>query len=484
MPEFDPLANLGPKNPKTQKDTLTVTLTAGDCITNSDYKDLTGNARRFLWRPPEDYIKAASGTVYSDSRGHILRYSGHKVTFINKSGINLRVKCNVPIGRILEPEKIYSRVAQRDENLAPRGSVKTVSRTKSKTKKKDVFSRATDRFSLDFRAQKFFSKDPNQSTSFAERVPGDDSLTPSYYATAYALADFIVIIPTDSQYTGEPLPADQEVIDILLTVFYSVTDTNPADGAKVESIDPIYFAALDTLGAMEYVDYYDFSTTSLTTNLVSPHYIDIPKLYPNVGLHNVGQSDRGDVKGSVGGLYYYHEGKPVSPVRMRSLETMTSRLQVNINAVEWPGSKTGFSPGFYHTLLGSLEFGFSAEYGCWVVVDDEGQPKILAGIDDYDKLKVLSVYAPVLHYSLPGWHKAKYFNEKFIINKARKYEVMVGGVKKTIRFEHLNYHQKMHLYHNLRYSVTFDQISSVLTATIKGLTVLRGVVGLISTLFL
>lgn len=488
MPEFDPLADLGPKNPKVNRDVLQATLRMSDSVTYSDYQDLTGSARRIHWRPPVSFIKRAAGTVYSDSRGHILRYDGFKVTFINKTGVNLTVRGNVPMGRVTEPEMIYTRAENFAVNLAPRGSTKEATRKSKKQTK--VYTKSTDRFAVNFRSAKYFKADPNVSCPYVEKVPGDDVTVPTYKADAYVLLDFLVITPTDSQYTGTAIPAEQELLDVNITVHYRVTDTNPDDGGEISSVQPIYMASLASIGAMEFVDYYDYSIPAVQMSDPVARYVTLPAVYPQIGIHGLmspaGEGREGAVE--VGALYYYHNGKAISPVRQKNLEARSTRLQVNINAVTWPGSEAGFDSAFYQTLAGSLEFGYDDEMDCWLAVDNEGRPKQLNGINkEWIKTAFVSSSAPVLCYKIPDFtlRKLSPSQEKMLKNGKREFKIMKGSTLKTLKgTQHLGKHEKFFVYSQLRYSITFDQISSVITKTIRGIKMVTGVLEVLGTLFL
>lgn len=217
---------------------------------------------------------------------------------------------------------------------------------------------------------------------FVEKTPGDDVVTPTYYADGFALLDYMPILPNQNQYTDKKFNNDLIVMEVIIVVRYIISRIVPADGAVSTSIQNFHKATLKNLDAVFHVDEDQYLTQQVgLTGSVSPGRTMIRQLedygYPYVGIRN---------KKNLLLLCNYDVDKnPGPPVEMKSLED-DNNLRLVL-------------PGLHIKDAGAdiltSEFGYDRGVRAWVLFDGN-QPRVVGpDLAVHTSSSVVSASTPV-----------------------------------------------------------------------------------------
>lgn len=419
----DPYEAVSRRQAYVRKDSVKFFIKAGDCITDVQLSQRAGQPRRVLWRPPRDFIKVASGAVFSDARGQFAKFYGAKIVVKNKCNGDLRYKYTVPVGRIKDPETIYGRALVSEGIVKPTGAVKELSRSKGRGSKKreKSYSRAMDQATFSVSERSLFSGDANLYTMYQEKIPGDDVTSPSYYANAFGLIDFVIILPSSNQYTGEKFDKEYTVAEMVVVVKYLIT----REGAGIKSteendIATFFMGGLNSLDALYHVDADPL--VGVSGNYASvPSVCNLPyqKDVAYVGLH--------EISGRLVLSNFAKDGKRVGFFEWQ--QQRGSRLIIpglNVSAVKVNGV------GLYGMALGA-EFGYVDGLG-WAVVDVDGKA-IQVGSINFDKWAMINSNTVCIAYggSSPIVKKSAIANYGSENAKAINWVAVVSGLTMTIR---------------------------------------------------
>lgn len=385
MGSVDPYEAVARRQSYMKKDSFKLFIKASDCITVDDLSGRKGTPMRFLWRPPRNYITKASGTVHGDSRGSLTKWLGSKIVIKNKCNADIRFKATVPVGEIHDPHQIYARPIVSEGTIKPTGTVKDMSRSRGKGKKKreKSYSKKVDQITIDVTERSLFTGDANQYTLYEESMPGDNSTTePAYYVMGKGVVDCAVILPNANQYSGEKYQPDLIVAEIVVVVRYIVSGVGVEDVSTVDAVPAFTCGALNSMDAIYHVDVTPLVTPTRSGALTNPlNMIRLPQRDGANELQLVGSSKSAFV------LYYSKSGRAIEKFRWKEHETTGSRMVIF-------GLSAGVYIGGY--VVGSAEVKYIGEREAWCVVTAEGKP-LLAG-DAAPGKATVSSYCPAVMY--------------------------------------------------------------------------------------
>lgn len=366
---MDPFMQFSSNQAFKKKDKIVFEVRAADCVTWSKYVAKSGTGKRLAWRPPRPWTVTSPGNVHDDTRGLFEKFLGAKVSFNNKLNAKLRLKGTMPLGKLEDNKKCYTRVAPFDVVMDPAGSNKDESRVVRKKGKQQVaktYSKKTDKFVFNVRESKLFSGDANMYTLFEEKIPGDKITSPSYLADGMVLLDYIPILPNESQYTGEAFSPDLIVMEVIVVVDYMVSTTNKSNVAIDQvKVPAIVRSELGSLEAVFHVDEDNWTTTRSRGKqnvkaITNPTLFQLPyESYQSVGI---GKEDDKAV------LCWFNGDVQQAKVSLPSYEDPDLRICC-LGLAIGEGTQTD---GGYRPVAVASQFGFSQDLSGWYMMHANG----------------------------------------------------------------------------------------------------------------
>lgn len=238
---YDPYSSASHTQKLTRLDKTSYTLNAGGVASFEEWenntKGIETKCHSLCWLVPEKYN--ANGNHYNDRRGTMEQLQSASVTFKNTSDLPLRIHVSCPKSALADNSRVKVRENMQVLEVPAGGTVNLTTGFRAAEHKRPVFKPG---------------------------APG---------RRIAMLFDYCVLASDMNKYTGAAYAAKQPIVDINVTVNYSITSVVDPDG-----INTIYDAELQTIEVNYYPGVKEFLSVELDPVTFAEGYI-----YPKPNLN-------------------------------------------------------------------------------------------------------------------------------------------------------------------------------------------------------